>query len=88
MVGWHHRRNAHDFQQTPGDSGGQGSLVCCSPWGHKELDMTYRLNSNNKKQNTGCVLSLVIKKQFQDSSREHQVSVLSTEDVHRAGDWS
>ena len=40
MVGWHHRFNGHEFEQTLGDSEGQGSLVCCSPWGHKELDMT------------------------------------------------
>ena len=36
MVGWHHRFNGHEFEQTPGDSEGQGSLACCSPWGHKE----------------------------------------------------
>ena len=38
MVGWHHRLNRHDFEQTLGDSEeheGQGSLVCCSPWGTK-----------------------------------------------------
>ena len=40
MVGWHHRLNGHEFEQTPGDGEGQRSLVCCSPWGHKELDMT------------------------------------------------
>ena len=44
MVGWHHQLNRHEFEQTPGDTEGQGSLVCCSPWGHKELwtlrDMT------------------------------------------------
>ena len=39
-VGWHHQLNAHDFEQTPGNSEGQGSLVCYSPWGHKELGMT------------------------------------------------
>ena len=39
-VGWHHRFNAHEFEQTPGDSGGQGSLVCCSPRGCQESDMT------------------------------------------------
>ena len=33
MVGWHHRLSGHKFQQTPGDGEGQGSLVCCSPWG-------------------------------------------------------
>ena len=35
MVGWHHRLNGHEPEQTPGDSEGQGSLACCSPWGHK-----------------------------------------------------
>ena len=40
MVGWHHQLNGHEFEQTPGDSEGQGSLACCNPWGHKELDMS------------------------------------------------
>ena len=40
MVGWHHQLYGHEFEQTPGDSEEQGSLVCCSPWGHKESDMT------------------------------------------------
>ena len=40
MVGWHHRLNGHEFEQTPGDSRGQGSLACCSPWGHRESDVT------------------------------------------------
>ena len=40
MVGWYHRLNGHESEQTLGDSESQGSLVCCSPWGHKELDMT------------------------------------------------
>ena len=47
MAGWHHRLNGHEFEQTLGDSEGQGSLVYCSPWGHKESDMTSRLNNNN-----------------------------------------
>ena len=47
MVGWHHQLNGHEFEQTQGDSQGQWSLVCRSPWGHKELDTTERLNSNN-----------------------------------------
>ena len=47
MVGWHHQINGHEFDQTPGDSEGQGSLVCCSPWGHEELDATQQLNNNN-----------------------------------------
>ena len=40
MLGWHHRLNGHEFEQAPGDGEGQGGLVCCSPWGPKELDMT------------------------------------------------
>ena len=35
---WHHQLNGHEFKQTPGESKGQGSLVCCCPWDHKELD--------------------------------------------------
>ena len=46
MVGWHHRVNGHEFEQALGDGEGQGSLVCCSPWGHKGLDTTERLNNN------------------------------------------
>ena len=40
MVGWHHRLNEHEFELTPGGGAWQASLVCCSPWGHKELDTT------------------------------------------------
>ena len=46
MVGWHHQLNGHEFEQTPGDSEGQESRACCRPWGCKESDMTYLLNSN------------------------------------------
>ena len=55
MVGWHHRINSLEFEQTPGDGDRQGGLVCCSPWSHKELDMTECLNNNNKsnKKNKG-----------------------------------
>ena len=48
MIGWHHRLNGHGFEQAPRDSEGQGSLACCSPWGHKNSDTTYRLNNNIK----------------------------------------
>ena len=41
MVGWYHQ-----FEQTPGDSEGQGSMACCSPWGCKQLDTTEHLNNN------------------------------------------
>ena len=49
MVGWHHRLNGRKLEQAPGDSKGQGSLVCCSQWGHKELDKTEQLKDNNKR---------------------------------------
>ena len=40
MVGWHHWLNGHEFEQTQGESDGQGSLAGCSPWGHKDSGMT------------------------------------------------
>ena len=43
MVGWHHWLNRHEFEQAPGIGDGQGSLVCCGSWGHKESDTTERL---------------------------------------------
>ena len=46
MVGWHHRLNGHELGRTPGGGEGQESLACCSPWGHEESDMTWRLNNN------------------------------------------
>ena len=48
MVGWHHRLDGHEFEQALGDGKGQGSLVCCSPWGHKESDRTEQLNNNKE----------------------------------------
>ena len=44
MVGQYHRVNGHEFEQALGVGDGQGSLACCSSWGHKESDMTKRLN--------------------------------------------
>ena len=49
MVGWHHRFNGDEFEQTLGDSEGQGSLVYCSPWGHKELDTTEQLTERKRR---------------------------------------
>ena len=48
MVGWHHWLNGHEFEQAPGIGDGQGSLACCSPWGHKESDRTEWLNWTDK----------------------------------------
>ena len=57
MVGWHHQLNGREFEQALGDGEGQGSLVCCSPWGCKELDTTERLKTNNRVGVFGCVFS-------------------------------
>ena len=40
VVGWRHQLNGYEFEQAPGVGEGQGSLVCCSSWGHKESDLT------------------------------------------------
>ena len=44
IVEWHHRLNGHEFGYTLGAGDGQGSLACCSPWAHKELDTSEQLN--------------------------------------------
>ena len=48
MVGWRHQLNGHEFEQAPGDGEGEGSLVCYSPWGHKESETTERLSNRSK----------------------------------------
>ena len=58
MFGWHHRLIGLEFDQAPGVGGGQGSLACCSSWGHEESDMTERLINNNHilgPENRDCV---------------------------------
>ena len=47
MVGSNHQLIGHEFQQSAGDGEGHGNLACCSPWGHKESDMTEQLNDNS-----------------------------------------
>ena len=48
MAEWHHQLYRYEFEQTPGDSEGQGSLVCCRPWGHKESDTTEQQENQQK----------------------------------------
>ena len=50
MVRQHHQLNGHEFEQTPGDNGGQESLACCSLWGLKESDTTEQLNKDNNQE--------------------------------------
>ena len=61
MVEWHHRLHGHEFDHTPEVGDGQESLVCCSPWGHKESDMTELLNRTE-------LLGLPSWRQFQNTS--------------------
>ena len=62
MVGWHHRLDGHEFEKAPGVGEGQGSLACYSPWGHKESDMTERLNNkNNNSSKTNSLIASFIK---------------------------
>ena len=44
MIEWHHQIDEHEFEQALGVGDGQRSLACCSPWAHKELDMTEQVN--------------------------------------------
>ena len=48
MVEWRGQLSGHEFEQAPGYGEGRGSLACCSPWGHRESDMTWRLNNTSK----------------------------------------
>ena len=59
MVGWHHRLKGLEFEQTPCNSEGHGSLVCCSPRGHKDLNIAKRLNNNNKNETKQKVTHIV-----------------------------
>ena len=63
MVGWRHRLNGHEFEQTPGAGRGQASLVYCSPWSHRESDATERLNNNNR--------SLLKEKSSHSGNKDH-----------------
>ena len=54
-VGWHHRLNGHEFEQAPGVSKGQGSLVCWSPWGHKELDNDLATEQHSSSLKAKCM---------------------------------
>ena len=51
MVGWHYRLDGHELEQALGDGDGQGSLVCCGPWGKKELDPMDRATEQQQNPN-------------------------------------
>ena len=59
MVGRHYRLNGHEFEQALGDGEEQGTLVCCSPWGHKESNTTERLNNSNRMSDVNKIIGLI-----------------------------
>ena len=79
MVGWHHQLDEHEFEQAQGVGDGQGSLACCSPWGHKESDMTERLNW------TECIPWCIQMLKNLPAMWETQVQSLSQEDHMELG---
>ena len=60
MVGWHHWRHRYEFEQALGVGDGRGSLACCSPWGHKELDTTEWLNWTDRVSEFFPLLGIVL----------------------------
>ena len=92
IVGWHHWLSEHEFEQTPGDSEGQRSLACRSPWGHKESDMTLWLNSNNRGyivQGQGALLFLyMIRGEDFSTSFRHRPYLLSQKQKSNLGKTS
>ena len=85
MVGWHHWLDGHEFEQAPRVGDGQGSLVCCSPWGRKELDMTEWLNWTEKEipfPNTQPLATISV---FLHVQRSYSGYFLSVESHHM---WS
>ena len=76
MVGWHHWLNGHEFEQTLGDSEGQGSLACCSSWGFKGSDTIWQLNNKGKPRHTSHLLLSEEEKEGQDQSTLSSLSHL------------
>ena len=56
MAGWHHWLDGHEFEQAPGVGDGQRILVCCSPWGHKQSDMTKRQDWTEWSSGSWCLI--------------------------------
>ena len=60
MIGWHHQLSGLKFEQGLGVGDGQGGLACCSPWGHKELDMTEWLNWTELSEKGVLIYKMII----------------------------
>ena len=60
VVGWHHRLDGHESEQTPGHGQGQGGLACCRSWRHKESDTTEQLNKNKRSKVFGIGVCMCV----------------------------
>ena len=79
MVGWHHQLNGHEFEQTPGDNEGQGSLVCCGPRGH-------RIGHNLMTEHKGSQVAQWLKKKKRKKlACQMQVQLLGQEEPLQKG---
>ena len=74
IAGWHHQLNGHEFEQALADGEGQRSLACCSPWDHKESNMTEQLNNNPCTYSPLCFHEISMKRKFTPSSIHTSVS--------------
>ena len=76
MVGWHHRLNGHESEQMPGDSEGQGSLACCSPWGRRVRNdlATEQQQQSCLKHFTKIIIEMVIRDYGRGSWRQNPKS--------------
>ena len=80
MVQWHYQLDGHEFEQAPGVGDGQGSLACCSPWGHKESDTTEQLKKNKNAHKIKFTIFTICKCRIQYVKHIHnavQPSLLS-----------
>ena len=71
MVVWHHRLNGHEFEQASGDGEGQGSLLCCSQWGHKGWDTVVTGQPPSSKAEV-CLFNSILSSEDNHQAREFQ----------------
>ena len=88
MVGWHHWLDGHEFEQAPGVGDGQGSLVCCSPWGRKELDMTEWMSWTEVYKIEILPLRLQRKKSSPPSHKWENLGLQSVKDIDVFRPWA
>ena len=72
MAGWHHQCSGHELRHTSGDGEGQGGLVCCTPWGCKELNTTGQLNSNSR-LSYSQIIHFVLEGKASDRTVNHKI---------------